>query len=449
MNQVSTDVNNPSARDVIVGTTASEIAASVERGIEDGNLRLGDTLESVREMAARLEVSPATVASAYRTLRDRGLVTTHERRRTRVSLRPPLPTRTVLPLADSVRDLASGNPDPGLLPSLSEYIKGLGMPVRLYGEQSSLPDLVSIVRDSLEIEGTHAEMIAVVNGGLEGIERVLAASLKPGDYVAVEDPCYTGVLDLVRAMGFIPRPVALDDEGLVPEQLASALAAGASALVVTPRGQNPTGAALSVSRGQKLERILVDHPDLLVIEDDHATGITTVPRISLTGSRERWAVVRSLSKAYGPDLRIAFVAGDRLTVNRVEGRQLLGCGWVSHVLQRLLLRMLSDQAVKAAVNHAAGIYDTRRTSLTTALTARGIRSIGRSGFNIWIPVVEEEIVVRGLMQLGWAIRGGEAYRLLSPPGIRVTASALEPGEAIMFADDLARIVHPVERTRLA
>jgi DNA-binding transcriptional MocR family regulator len=438
-----------SAPHAVEGSTASQIAASVERGIQEGDLRLGDTLESVREMAARLHVSPATVSSAYRTLRQRGIVTTQERRRTRISLRPPLTARSFLPLPDSVRDLASGNPDPALLPDLGARLADLELPPRLYGEPSVLPEMAKGGRLLLEREGTSAENLAVVNGGLDGIERVLAAYLKPGDRVAVEDPCYTAVLDLLRAMALTPRPVTIDESGPLPDSLDSALADGAAAFIVTPRGQNPTGAALTPQRQRELVAVLADYPDVLVVEDDHAGGITNVPRFSLQHDRGRWAVVRSITKAYGPDLRVAFLTGDSLTVNRVEGRQLLGCGWVSSVLQRIVAQLLSDSTVDHLLEHAATTYDSRRTALIDALAGQGIQAIGRCGFNVWVPVDEEEAVVRGLLQLGWAIRAGEAYRLASSPGIRVTASTLAPSDADEFARDLARIMNPVQTTRLA
>ncbi|MGH9283297.1 MAG: GntR family transcriptional regulator, partial [Acidimicrobiales bacterium] len=47
------------------GTTAQSIATDVEAAVRDGRLRPGERLPAVRALAARLGVSPGTVAGAY------------------------------------------------------------------------------------------------------------------------------------------------------------------------------------------------------------------------------------------------------------------------------------------------------------------------------------------------------------------------------------------------
>jgi DNA-binding transcriptional regulator YhcF (GntR family) len=89
----------------IKGSNAGQIASSVETGLLRGNLRPGEQLPAVRSLAARLRVSPATVASAYRLLQNRGLVTADGRRGTTVSPRPPLTSRAATRIAANVRDL--------------------------------------------------------------------------------------------------------------------------------------------------------------------------------------------------------------------------------------------------------------------------------------------------------------------------------------------------------
>ena len=204
-------------------------------------------------MAAELRLSPTTVTAALAQLRSRGLVATRERSRSFVAWRPPLgsvsPRMSVPP---GVRDLASGNPDPRLLPELAPALRRLKPARRLYGAEPAVPELLELARDEFRSEGIEAGDQVVVSGALDGVERVLAAHLRPGDAVAVEDPGYPGVLDLCRALGLILSPVAIDAEGMLPVSLRRALESGARAVVVTPRGQNPTGATFSRKRARSL-----------------------------------------------------------------------------------------------------------------------------------------------------------------------------------------------------
>src|SRR6266550_3245003 len=88
------------------GHRASEIVASVEAAIRSGSLPAGATLPPVRTLADDLGVSPNTVAAAYRSLRERGLVSGARRRGTTVNHAPAQPARTAPPLPAGVRNLA-------------------------------------------------------------------------------------------------------------------------------------------------------------------------------------------------------------------------------------------------------------------------------------------------------------------------------------------------------
>jgi hypothetical protein len=78
--------------------------------------------------------------------------------------------------------------------------------------------------------------------------------------------------------------------------------------------------------------------------------------------------------------------------------------------------------------------------MTDALKAAGIEATGRSGLNVWVPVLEENRVVSAMGDAGFAIRAGEAFRLDSPPAVRITISTLQEGEAEAVAGELARVM---------
>jgi len=427
----------------IRGDSSNQIAASIEDAIRSGRLRAGERLPTVRALATKLRVSPTTVAAAYNALRVRGLVHGLGRRGTAVNRRPPLLTRGILaPPPPGLRNLAEGGPDPAMLPKLKPYLARLDGSPGKYGDAENRAALLKLAARQFKADGIAADSIAVVSGALDAVERVLQAHLRPGDVVAVEDPSYTGVLDLVAALALVAEPVAIDDSGPIAADLERALKLGAKALIVTPRAQNPSGAALDRKRARELKHVLAAFPEVVLIEDDHAGPVSGAPAITLSGGRTHWATVRSVSKSLGPDLRVSVMAGDALTVARVQGRQSLGPRWVSHMLQDLVAMLWGDAKTPALLQKAADTYAHRRRVLIEALAQHGIEARGRSGLNVWIPVSEEASVTNAMAAKGWAIRPGECYRIRSAPGVRVTVSTLTPEDARRLAADLAESVRP-------
>jgi DNA-binding transcriptional MocR family regulator len=424
------------------GRSAREIAAAAERAIRDGSLPAGERLPTVRGLAGQLGVSPATVAGAYRTLGDRGLVVTGGRAGTRVAPRPPLPAS--LASADvppGVHDVRTGLPDPRLLPPLAGVMGRVAdgpQPNRFGAHNDAL--LVQRAADGFTADGVPARRVAVVSGALDGVERALQTRLATGDRVAIEDPGYPPVADLVRALGLRPVAVRVDDDGPRPDDLDAALGQGARAAIVTPRAQNPTGAAVSAGRARDLRAVLRS-ADVLVVEDDHAGPVAGAPYVPV-GPRagDSWVTIRSVSKSLHSDLRLAVVAGDAVTIDRLEGRQSLGAGWVSTILQRTVAALWSDDGTKILLARAEAAYRERRDALIAALAERGLVAHGRSGLNVWVPVEQEGATAQALLAAGWATAPGERFRLRTGPGIRVTVSGLDIDACGALADAFAAAV---------
>jgi DNA-binding transcriptional MocR family regulator len=300
---------------------------------------------------------------------------------------------------------------------------------------------VALARRRFTGDGIPAGPVAVLGGAMDTVERVLQAHLRPGDRVAVEDPGYPAVFDLLAALGLVPEPAPVDASGFLPGALERALRAGARAVIVTPRAQNPTGACLDDGRARRLRDVLHGFPDVLLVEDDHAGEVAGAAYHTLAhASRARWAVVRSVSKSLGPDLRLAVLTGDETTVARVEGRQALGAGWVSHVLQGVVASLWGAPATAVRLAAARDVYAERRAALLDALAQEGVPALGPSGMNVWIPVPEEAAVVSALAAGGWAVRAGERYRIRSGRAVRITVSTLTAAETRRVAVDVARAV---------
>ncbi|WP_312018770.1 aminotransferase class I/II-fold pyridoxal phosphate-dependent enzyme [Streptomyces sp. I05A-00742] len=424
----------------ITGTTAKAISASVERAVSEGTLTPGTALPPVRRLAEELGVSPGTVATAYKELRGRGVVVTRGRGGTVVAEALAVASRRPPRIPEGLRNLADGQPDPAFLPALvppARLSPGSGA----HRSAPRLPALEDAVRRWLERDGVPGRHVTFAHGSLDLVGRLLSVELRPGDAVAMEDPGYHHLLDLVTALGLRSVPVAVDGEGIRPEALRAALRAGVRAVVYSPRAQNPYGGCFSAARRDALAEVLRGAPDVLVVENDHAADVAGAPLHSLCGTGPaRWAHVRTVTKHLGSDLRWAAAACDATTLARHDGRLLLTSGWVSHLLQTAVLGLMTDTGTRDLVGRARAAYGQRRDALLGELGRRGIAGHGASGLNVWVPVRDESAVVNGLRTHGWWVAAGARFRIDTAPGVRITVTDLVPEDAARLARDFAAVL---------
>lgn len=439
------------------------IAAAVARLVHDGRLLPGDRLPTVRDLAVALAVSPATVGNAWHALAGVGIVAARGRAGTSV-LPPPrgwLPPRyrSLAPDGgadpDAGRaartrvprlDLSTGTPDPELLPDLRpalarEARRPLARSAVRYADDPVLPELESLLRREWPFV---PRRLTVVDGAMDAIGRVLQQATGYGDRVAVEDPGFPATFDLLDQMRLERVPLALDRWGVLPSSLRRAVEAGARVVVVQPRAHNPTGASMSPTRARELARVLRPHPEVLVVEDDHAGEIASSRAVSLGPHLpDRVVHVRSFSKSHDPDLRIAAVGGPATVVDGVVARRMLGPAWTPRLLQRVLLDLLTDGDAIDAIAHARRVYHARRRGLVDALATHGVLLPPGDGFNVWLPVRDETAALTRLSASGVRVAPGSPFRAAGAtrrPHVRVTVSALreEPGPVAALLARAAR-----------
>lgn len=425
----------------ISGSTAADIATSIRDRVESGLLAVGSPLPTIRALAADLGVNRNTVAAAYAHLAASGVVSARGRAGTVVRARE-LVAREGMGAASGVVNLAAGNPDPALLPGIGGALAGYE-PI-VYGDPVVDDDLVAWAHRRAEGEVPGSAAVVVTAGAIDAVERLLTAHLVRGDAVAVEDPCFLSSAGVLHANGFAALPMAMDAEGVLPAALEAALAAGARAVVLTPRAHNPTGATITLLRAAGLRAVLAQHPSVLVIEDDHFSAIADSPYARATPPEtQRWALVRSVSKFLGPDLRLAVVHCDPATEARLEAR-LGGAVWVSTILQRIVGRMLVDPGTRERLATARRTYRRRGAALASELAGHGIPFLPPSdGLNLWIPLDRpERPVVDALRERGWLVRAGADFAVAPhpAPALRITTATLAPEHAASFAADLAALL---------
>lgn len=407
--------------------TARGVADAVSQAIRDGILVAGVKLPPIRSMARQLNMSPTTISAAWSILVRSGTIRTEGRRGTTVAevrsgsarYRQALEKQATFEL-----DLSTGIPDPDLLPRLGNALKGLTAATPgSYLDDPILPGLLEALRADWPYE---AEEFAIVDGAMDALDLVTRSLIGFGDRVIVENPTFPLLLDLIEATGADVVGVPVDDEGLIPVALAEALQPAATAVILQPRAQNPTGASLGLVRAEDLARI-VRAPGVIVIEDDSAGSVSMAPPISLG----RWIPdqvlhVRSFSKSHGPDVRLAALSGPIELMRGINARRQLGQGWSSRILQRILLGLLTDQQSIAQVTYAREEYQRRRDAMVAALAERDVRVPGSDGVNIWVPVVDELAAIVRLASQGIGVTPGTPFAVLpdQQSHIRITVATI-------------------------
>ncbi|WP_338498905.1 aminotransferase class I/II-fold pyridoxal phosphate-dependent enzyme [Streptomyces sp. SJL17-4] len=429
----------------IAGTTAAEIAGSVRDQVASGALAPRAMLPPVRALAAELGVNRNTVALAYRRLVEAGVAETRGRGGTVISAVPQLAREGVGVGGGSV-DLASGNPDPELLPDILAAARSGHYRQPLYGMPAVDEELAAWASADFAEDIEQPFRTLVAHGAVDATERLLNAHLTRGDMVAVEDPCFLASIGTLRLNGYKSAPVQVDGAGMRPDALRAALEGGARAVVCTPRAHNPTGASLTEERAAELRTVLADHPQVLVIEDDHFSAVSARPYHRITpATTARWALVRSVSKFLGPDLRLALIAADAESATRLEARLSVGTTWVSRLLQHAAHELLVDPGVQELHERARAAYAHRSSLLIQRLHTHGIEVPDRpDGLNIWVELdVDSRSVVQALAERGWAVRPGHLF-VRDPSAhqgaIRITSSTITEPKAEAFASELAAVI---------
>lgn len=434
--------------------TPKGIAAAVHRLIRDECLRPGDRLPTVREVAADLGVSPATVSEAWQALAGVGAIVSRGRAGSfvRAAVIPSRPVRYLgvggAPSATGL-DLSTGTPDPALLPTLTGAMARVGDRSRTssYLDDPVLPEL----RDHLVGTWPFApQRITIVDGALDALARVVDEVVRLGDRVVMEDPGFPALIDLLDRAGADIVPVPMDGQGIDADRLRMAMELNPVAIFIQPRAQNPTGTSMTRLRASEVAAV-VDGSRAWVIEDDHSGDIALADDVSVGAFLpDRTVHIRSYSKSHGPDLRMAAVGGSADVLDPVGARRMLGAGWTSRLLQGVVLDLLTDPEAVRTVARARAAYSARGARLRERLRDRGIAVSTGDGINMWVEVADERSTLVALAARGIRVAPGEPFQIApgQSPAIRVTCAALPDDDEVIdgVADAIAGVDDPAART---
>ncbi len=112
-----------------------------------------------------------------------------------------------------------------------------------------------------------ADNILITSGSQQALDFIGRLFINRGDYIVVESPTYLGALQAWNAYGAQYISIPMDENGMIVDELESALRKGPKFIYVLPNFQNPSGSTLSLERRKQLVE-MADRYGVPIVEDD-------------------------------------------------------------------------------------------------------------------------------------------------------------------------------------
>lgn len=425
-----------------------QVERSIREDIQAGRLAAGARLPSSRALASELGISRGVVTEAYSQLAAEGYLLTKQGAPVRVARTvrtstPRPPARSMLPsfphhFHPGLPDLA-GFPRDRWLRSLRAAWREAPIDAVGYPDPRGVPTLRQALAEYLgRVRGAAAEpeQLMICTGFTQAFSllcRWLAA--RGVERVALEDPGWHTHRLIVEQAGLAVAPVSVDGDGIKVGELA---AAGASAVVVTPAHQFPTGAVLSRERRAALIEWAEDG-ERLIVEDDFdaeyrydGSGLAALQGLA----PDRVVYIGSASKRLTPGMRLGWallppwLAWSLIQAKAVEdgGSEAIG--------QLALGDFIERGELDRHVRRMRLRYQRRRETLLEALAQRMPQvhvSGGAAGLYELAelpPGADEAAIVNAAAKRGVGLEGLSLHRFnpAGPPGLVLGFGCLSEAE---------------------
>jgi GntR family transcriptional regulator/MocR family aminotransferase len=382
----------------------TQIIEQLRRAIETGRIGLGVRLASTRRLSEQLGVSRNTVVRAYEILESEGylvpksasgIFVSFDWKHRNPSVETSIPNLDAEPSKRRVPRPATKNSttDPGRRPTY-DFFPGRAsqsqFPIKAWRrvikqclsrdalrgltsrpDVGGIFDLRSAIAQHLSatrgIDADPAQVI-VVSGGQEALNIASSLILSPGQYVAMEDPCYGSANTVFEMHGAKVVRVPVDNEGLVVLSLPRI----ETALVyVTPDHQFPTGAIMPLDRRLQLAN-WTNNNGGYIFEDAYDSDIryegNPLPPIAAIAP-ELTFHVGTFSNTLGGGLRIGYMVVPSDLVEHVRSCKAVLSGGNSWLEQAALAEFIKSGSFGTHVmrlrtlfreNRDAAIYSLKR-----------------------------------------------------------------------------------------
>jgi DNA-binding transcriptional MocR family regulator len=377
-----------------------QILAALERAIRDGGLKAGERLPPQRALAQTLGVSVGTITRAYEEADRRGLTLGHVGRGTYIA--PAQDTESAR-IAGPLVDLSMNVPPMvaaerllmeawGKVRRRPEFAKALN-----YGPVEGMPEQRQLMSAWLThtagVDTIDPPRIVITNGAQGAMDLAFSTLCKAGDAILVEELTFSGMKAIAEYRGYSLAPVAMDDEGIIPDALfAAAKASGARALYTMPTLQNPTARTLSLARRKELIKVARRLEITLVEDDVYAAYVdrqdAPPPLVNLAPDITYY--VSSLSKSLAPGLRTGFVVAPTAAAAARVAEGLRVSAHSAQMMGLLIARQsIEDGSAEQILKENRRLLRTRGTAIRMALNLRP-GPLESMSPHVWLPATQAE-----------------------------------------------------------
>ena len=430
------------------------IADAIAAAIESGELADGARLPPQRSMAGALDIDYTTVSRAYAEAGRRGLVEGRVGQGTFVVRRPfgKPASHAISAQVDLGMNVPPPIDDPALVARMWRAFSELehtGGPELLRHYQppgGTGADRTAGMRWlSRRLPSLAVERVLVCPGAQGAMLTAMGILAAPGDTVLSEALCYPGFRSLAAQLRLTVRPVAMDEEGVVPEDFDTACRRDRpKVLYCTPTLHNPTTATMSRARREAIAEVARLH-GVPILEDDAYAPLLTEPLPPLAAlAPELTYYVGGLAKSLAPALRIAYLATpDARTAARIMGGIRATATMASPLTAALATTWIADgtaDAVLLAIRAEARA----RQAIAASILPPDMVQTHPDAFHVWLSLFEpwtrQEFASR-MRSTGIATVTSDAFAVERPPeavrlalGAAVSRSTL--GEGLRIIADL-------------
>ncbi|WP_235950080.1 PLP-dependent aminotransferase family protein [Paenibacillus apii] len=257
--------------------------------------------------------------------------------------------------------------------------------------------------------------LMITSGTQQGIDLVARTFIGPGDAVYLEEPSYTGAIDVFAGRGAEMISVPMDDDGMRIDLLTKLCDRRPPKLIYTvPTFQNPSGVTMSTERRQRLLELARSYR-CLIVEDDPFSDLyfhsPPPPSIKSMDKDGHVVYMKSFSKVLAPGCRMACLAAEGDILERLIAAKAASDLGGPLLIQLALLPFISGRydAYMTGLRSSLRSRMERAARLLKRYAPRGVRwKLPEGGLNLWL-------------ELPHSVDIGELYRKASRLGISFLA----------------------------